>query len=102
MTVASQANVLVIHDTVVRLLSRKGLPPVGTNFLLQGSAPESLNWSDLEFDAFLTEQVLPKFGVVVQKQHVRSTINGINPTVGDLSIAISNAIHRQYHPRKRW
>ena len=102
MTVASQANVLAIHDTVVRMLNRQGSPSVGTNCLLQGPTADSLNWSDSELEAFLTEQVPSKFGVVVQRQHIRSTINGVSPTIGDLSIAISNAIHRQYHPRKRW
>ena len=87
---------------MTRLLTKKGTAVVSTNFLLQGSGTESLNWSDSELDTFLTEQVVSKFGVVVQKQHIRSTVNGLAPTVGDLSIAISNAIHRQYHPRKRW
>ncbi len=102
MTIAVQANILAIHEKLVRLLRKDGpgQQPIGINVLLQGPGPESLHWNDAALDAFLKQQVPEKFGVVVQRRHIRSTMNGFSPTVGDLSIAISTAIQRQHRPRR--
>ena len=73
---------------------------MGTSVLLQGSASESLHWSDSMLRAFLEETVRVKFGVQVTGKNIKRTINGTAPTIGDLSIAISAAIQRQQRPRK--
>ncbi len=102
MTIGVQANILAIHDKLVRLLAKSGAgsAAVGTHVLLQGSGGESLHWNDAMLESFLEQQVRQKFGVVVQRRHIRSTMNGSGPTVGDLSIAICTAIHRQHRPRR--
>ncbi len=101
MTIGVQANILAIHDKLVDLLGKRGAgSAIGTNKILQGSGPDSLGWTDDELDEFLQREVQAKFGVVVQRRHLRSTVNGLRPTVGDLSIAISAAIQRQYRPRR--
>ncbi len=101
MTIGNQANILAIHDKLTALLAKKvgGGVSVGTNLTLQG-AGNSMAWSDQELDAFLHKDVQAKFGVLIQRRHLRPTVNGSTATVGDLSIAISAAIHRQYRPRR--
>jgi hypothetical protein len=101
-TIGVQANILAIHDKLVQLLAKTGAGSVsvGTHVLLQGSSGESLHWTDAVLDSFLEQQVRQKFGVVVQRRHIRSTMNGFGPTVGDLSIAICTAIQRQHRPRR--
>ena len=102
MTIGIQANILAIHDKLVDLLSKKAgaSVSVGTNLVLQGAGANSLGWSDRELDDFLQGDVQAKFGVAIQRRHLRPTVNGVSPAVGDLSIAISAAIHRQYRPRR--
>ncbi len=102
MTIGIQANILAIHDKLMDLLAKKatGDVVVGTNLVLQGAGPNSLGWNDRELDDFLEREVQAKFGVLIQRRHLRSTVNGTTPTLGDLSIAISAAIHRQYRPRR--
>ena len=102
MTIGIQANILAIHDKLVDLLAKKakGDVAVGTNLVLQSSGPNGLAWTDRELDEFLQGEVQAKFGVAIQRRHLRPTVNGLSPTVGDLSIAISAAIHRQYRPRR--
>lgn len=103
MTVAIQANILAIHEKLMDILS-KGPPgpvPSGAQVLLQGAGKESLRWTDGELDAFLQGPVQSKFGVLVQRRHIRSTMNGMDATVGDLAIAISAAIQRQHRPARR-
>jgi hypothetical protein len=102
LTIGVQANILAIHDKLVRLVGRDGASGVlvGSHVLLQGNGPDSLRWSDDILNAFLKKQVVEKFGVSIQRRHIRCTINGTEPTVGDLSIAISMAIQRQHRPRR--
>jgi hypothetical protein len=102
LTIGVQANILAIHEKLVRLMSRDGAgtTPVGSHFLLQGNGTDSLRWNDDALDTFLKTQVQEKFGVSIQRRHIRCTINGTQTTVGDLSIAISMAIQRQHRPRR--
>jgi hypothetical protein len=101
-TVGALANILVIHDKLIRLIGA-GKIPVGamtSSIQLQGSGEESLHWNDAALRAFLAETVRTKFGVQVTEKNIKKTINGTSPTIGDLSIAISSAIQRQQRPRK--
>jgi hypothetical protein len=102
LTVGALANILVIHDKLIRLIGQENFRnrSIGTNVLLQSSQGESLNWSDATLTSFLTNIVPPKFGVSIAKKHIKTTINGSWSTVGDLSIAISTAIHRQHRSKK--
>ncbi len=102
MTIGAQANILAIHDKLVRLIGKDPAGPsaVSTHVLLQDAGPESLRWSDATLDSFLEIQVRSKFGVAIQRKHIRPTINGTFPTIGDLSIAVSTAIQRQHRPKR--
>jgi hypothetical protein len=99
LTTGVQANILVIHDKLVQLFGKER-GAVGTHVLLQGNGADSLRWSDAMLEDFLARDVKGKFGVVLQRRHVRCTMNGMEPTIGDLSIAISAAIQRQHRPRR--
>jgi hypothetical protein len=102
LTVGALANILVIHEKVIRLIGPGNLPSgiMGTSVLLQGPGMESLHWSDAALRTFLETTVRAKFGVQVTGKNIKRTINGSAPTIGDLSIAISAAIQRQQRPRK--
>ena len=102
MTVGALANILVIHEKVIRLIGPTDIPAgvMTTAVLLQGSSAESLHWSDAALRAFLEDVIKAKFGVQVTGKSIKRTINGTSPTIGDLSIAISTAIQRQHRPRK--
>ncbi len=102
MTIAVQANILAIHDKLAELLAvrKAGDVPMVSKMLLQGVGPGSLAWTDGMLDAFLEDEVRSKFGVSVERRQIRCTMNGLQPTVGDLAIAISLAIQRQHRPRR--
>jgi hypothetical protein len=101
-TIGAQANILAIHDKLVRLIGKELAVQgsVNTHVLLQEPGPESLRWNDATLDSFLEDQVRSKFGIVVLRKHIRPAINGAHPTVGDLSIAIATAIQRQHRPKR--
>jgi hypothetical protein len=102
LTVGALANILVIHEKVIRLIGPANLPSgvLGTSVLLQGNDAESLHWNDSTLRTFLEGTIRSKFGVHVTGKNIRKTINGTAATIGDLSIAISAAIQRQQRPRK--
>jgi hypothetical protein len=102
LTIGAQANILAIHDKLVRLIGKDltGHASVGTHVLLQESGPESLRWSDAALDQFLETQVRSKFGVLIRRKQIRPTVNGSHSTIGDLSIAVSTAIQRQHRPKR--
>jgi hypothetical protein len=96
------ANILVIHDKLIRLIGQENFRNrfSGTGVLLQFPGGESLQWSDAALSCFLEDIVPAKFGVRIAKKNIKSTINGSWATVGDLSIAISAALHRQHRTKK--
>ena len=100
-TIGALANILSINDKLVRLVGQTGsrTVSVSTNTVLQDAKSLNLGWTDAELQAFLDHTVLSKFGIVILKKNIKPTMNGIAPTIGDLSIAISSAIQRQ-HRRK--
>jgi hypothetical protein len=102
LTIGAQANILAIHDKLVRLIGKDltGHASVGTHVLLQEPGPESLRWSDAALDQFLETQVRSKFGVLIRRKQIRPTVNGSHSTIGDLSIAVSTAIQRQHRPKR--
>jgi len=101
-TIGAQANILAIHDKLIRLIGKDLSVQTGVNthVLLQDAGTDSLRWNDATLHAFLENQVRSKFGVVILPKHIRPTINGTHPTIGDLSIAISTAIQRQHRPKR--
>jgi hypothetical protein len=101
-TVGALANILVIHDKLIRLIGPNNIPAgaMTSSILLQGSGGESLHWNDAALRVFLQETVRTNFGVHVTEKNIKRTINGTSPTIGDLSIAISSSIQRQQRPRK--
>jgi hypothetical protein len=102
LTIGAQANILAIHDKLIRLIGKESTreASVGTHVLLQEPGLESLRWSDLALDQFLETQVRSKFGVLIRRKQIRPTINGSHTTIGDLSIAVSTAIQRQHRPKR--
>jgi hypothetical protein len=100
--VGALANILAIHDKLMSLISREthSKCPEGTKVLLQGPHGESLNWSDSALTFFLEKTIPAKFGVLISRKNIKTTINGSWPTIGDLSIAIFTAINRQHKPKK--
>ena len=102
MSVRDLANVLAIHDKVIRLIGEDKLRDLslGTKVSLQDAGPLSLRWSDAALKSFLEGAVRSKFGVTIKKKNIKATLNGLSATIGDLSIAIFAAIQREQRPRQ--
>lgn len=101
MTAGALANIITIHDKLVRLILEESSPkiPLGSNVVLLGAGPRHLGWNEQTLEIFLKGPVQAKFGVTVSRKAIKLTLNGADPTVGDLSIAIFNAIYKQQRPR---
>ena len=72
---------------------------MGSNVVLLGAGPRHLGWNEQALEVFLEGPVRSKFGVLVARKAIKLTLNGTDLTIGDLSIAIFNAIYKQQRPR---
>jgi hypothetical protein len=104
MSMASLANIITIHEKVVTLIAANcgRSTPCRANTPLQSMDPDSLYLSDANLRSLLDGPIRSAFGVAVAPKNLKKIINGLNPTVGDLSIAIYTTFNRQHRaPRMK-
>jgi hypothetical protein len=98
MSMASLANIITIHEKVVALIASNCCrsTPCRAKTPLQSMDTDSLYLSDASLRALLDGPIRSAFGVEVAPKNLKKIINGLSPTVGDLSIAIYTSFNRQH------
>jgi len=97
------ANIITIHEKVVQLVTKETgrAAACRAKTSLQSQEPDSLYLSDAKLRALLDGPIRTAFGVEIAPKNLKRMMNGLNPTVGDLSIAIFTCLRRQHGPLRK-